>query len=252
MSCGAYRVEAQWGRRADTAAGLADRFARTVDAMRALDPRLDNWLWGDAEEIWDTEGKTAGRPFATVRANLVAAIEKNPCKGGDRISDPSNGYWMMILTPSAAATAFSLAVSAGEDRAGSKSVAFKHYVSFKIERDLNHALATYDVCRALVLLISEIWETTWAEAAPDDNRPLWLGFPVRATWMSYVSPCFAPLITPPADAIVERRPNGGLFLAATDETFETANPAHMAAAGAIEAALQPLNKIAWPIDDPYR
>ena len=123
---------------------------------------------------------------------------------------------------------------------------------FKIKRDLNHALATYDVCRALVLLISEIWETTWAEAAPDDNRPLWLGFPVRATWMSYVSPCFAPLITLPADAIVERRPNGGLFLAATDETFETANPAHMAAAGAIEAALQPLNKIAWPIDDPYR
>jgi hypothetical protein len=70
--------------------------------------------------------------------------------------------------------------------------------------------------------------------------------------MNYVSPRFARLITPPPAGIVAVRPNGGLFLAATKETFDTRNPAHMAAARAIEAALQPLNSIPYPIDDPYR
>lgn len=62
----------------------------------------------------------------------------------------------------------------------------------------------------------------------------------------------APRVTPPASAIVEHRPNGGLFLAATDEIFETANPKHLAVSRAIEAALRPLNELAFPIDDPYQ
>jgi len=48
--------------------------------------------------------------------------------------------------------------------------------------------------------------------------------------MNYVSPRFAPLITPPTTAIVEYQPNGGLFMAATDETFVASNPQHLAVA----------------------
>ena len=76
--------------------------------------------------------------------------------------------------------------------------------------------------------------------------------PVNPAWMSYVSPRFAPLMTLLPSAIVERRPNGGLFLAATRDIFEMANPTHMAVALEIEAALQPLNRIPNPNDAPYR
>jgi hypothetical protein len=53
---------------------------------------------------------------------------------------------------------------------------------------------------------------------------------------------------PPKTAIVEYRPNGGLLMAATDETFITANPRHLAVAHDIEAAIAPLNALPWPPD----
>jgi Immunity protein 52 len=56
----------------------------------------------------------------------------------------------------------------------------------------------------------------------------------------------APLITPPAAAIVERQPDGGLLMAATDEPFDTSNPAHLAVANDILAAVAPLNALPWP------
>jgi hypothetical protein len=67
-------------------------------------------------------------------------------------------------------------------------------------------------------------------------------------WLNYVSPRFARLVTPPKTAIVDYRPNGGLLMAATDETFITANPKHLAVARDIEAALAPLNALPWPPD----
>jgi hypothetical protein len=58
--------------------------------------------------------------------------------------------------------------------------------------------------------------------------------------MSYIKPDWAPLITPPSTATVERRPNGGLYMAATEETFRTQNLEHLAVAQDIVAALAPL------------
>ncbi len=56
-------------------------------------------------------------------------------------------------------------------------------------------------------------------------------------------------MTPPPGVVVERRPDGGLLMAATTETFALANPAHLAAARAIQAALQPFNAIAVDAED---
>ncbi|MEJ0091955.1 MAG: hypothetical protein WDN46_00480 [Methylocella sp.] len=54
-------------------------------------------------------------------------------------------------------------------------------------------------------------------------------------------------IAPPASAIVER-PRGALLMAATEETFSIDNPAHLAAAGDILAALAPFEAPPWPPD----
>ena len=66
--------------------------------------------------------------------------------------------------------------------------------------------------------------------------------------MSYVAPRFAPLITPPPSAIVERTAQGGLLMAATAETFRVDNPAHLAAARDILNALAPFEALPWPPD----
>ena len=52
-------------------------------------------------------------------------------------------------------------------------------------------------------------------------------------------------MTPPPGVVVERRPDGGLLLAATTDTFSTADPAHLLAARAIHAALTPFNAVPW-------
>ena len=69
---------------------------------------------------------------------------------------------------------------------------------------------------------------------------------LRLAWISYVSPRFAPLVSPPSTAITEYRPDGGLLMAATDETFQTANPKHLAVAQDILAAVASLNANPWP------
>ena len=66
-----------------------------------------------------------------------------------------------------------------------------------------------------------------------------LYFPI--SWLSYVGSRQACLITPPMAGLVERRPDGGLLMAATDELFDVNNPAHMTAARAIESAVAPLS-----------
>ena len=43
----------------------------------------------------------------------------------------------------------------------------------------------------------------------------------------------------------ERCADGGLLLAATDDTFRTDNPTHLAVARDIEAALAPFNALPW-------
>jgi Immunity protein 52 len=61
-----------------------------------------------------------------------------------------------------------------------------------------------------------------------------------------VIPWLASLITvPAAPVIVEHLPNGGLLMSATRETFDVENPAHMAAARQIGAAIASLNDLPW-------
>jgi hypothetical protein len=70
--------------------------------------------------------------------------------------------------------------------------------------------------------------------------------PLRGGWMTYLAPQYASLITPPPAAIVEPVPGGGLLLLATEERFSMDNPAHLAVADAIQAALDPLQQTVPP------
>ena len=247
-------MQAQWGARVETPEALAERFLRTIDAVQPLNPLFRTWNWGDAQEVWESEGEGGSHPFADIRPNLVRAIERNANTGEEEVPDPFYGYLMLVITENTSQdSGAGISASAGEGINGGSFVSpFMNDAEFKIGSDPDPSLVSYSLFRTIMLILCETWEATWAEACPENLKPEWNGcFPVRCAWMNYVSPRFAPLITPPASAIVEYRPNGGLFLAATDAVFETGNPAHMAVSREIEAALQPLNRLPFPIDDPY-
>jgi hypothetical protein len=67
--------------------------------------------------------------------------------------------------------------------------------------------------------------------------------PVRSGWLTYLSPAYARLVTPPPQVTSEPAPDGGLLMIATPYLFDTDNPAHVEAALAVQAALAPVNAL---------
>jgi hypothetical protein len=75
----------------------------------------------------------------------------------------------------------------------------------------------------------------WKRSFGEQHYPVF-----RSGWMTYLAPQYARLVAPPAQAIAEPVPGGGLLLLATTEQFDVDNPVHLAAADAIQLALDPL------------
>jgi hypothetical protein len=107
-----------------------------------------------------------------------------------------------------------------------------------------------------MLAIVTAWDVTWAGIYPAEMIDLWTPAHIKKrptfklTWVTYLSSRFAPMVTPPASAIVEHTAQGGIILAATEDRFDVANPVHLAAAREIEAAIAPVNALPWPPDAP--
>ena len=253
-----YWVEAEWGSRVETPAAIAERFLRTIDGLRAINPILDDWSWGDFYELRETEHESGVYPLEVLRPRMAKAVARNMGNGGEDDPDPHphHGYWLMSQTErTAPGSRVSLGGSAGERPSGGSGVtAFTNRMRSEVGPKPDPSLTTYPLWRAVLLLLAETWEASWTRASPGDINAAWSGAGgyFKCAWMSYVSPRFAPLVAPPAGVVAERRPNGGLFMAATADTFRTADPQHLAAARAIEAALAPMNRLAYPVDDPYR
>jgi Immunity protein 52 len=91
-------------------------------------------------------------------------------------------------------------------------------------------------------VISQAWDADWGvvetwsfkgrskDAARSLLRP-WGG------WITYLGPHYSSRISPPVSVIAERAPGGGLLLLASEEPFTVQNPAHVAAADAIQRVL---------------
>jgi hypothetical protein len=98
-----------------------------------------------------------------------------------------------------------------------------------------------------MLAIVGAWEPVKAGAYSDPLIQLEEGdtnFP--KPWIQYLCPWLARQIAPPASALVERLPDGGLLMSATTDTFDVDNPKHMSVAGHIAAAMAPLDRLPWP------
>ncbi|MGB6176613.1 MAG: Imm52 family immunity protein, partial [Methylocella sp.] len=106
---------------------------------------------------------------------------------------------------------------------------------------------TYNIFKPALLAMADVWDPVCCAAYSDaliDAVPGGIYF--HEAWIKYLCPWVASLVTPPpAPVSVEHLPNGGLLMSATTETFDVENPAHMAAARAIAAAIAPLTALPW-------
>lgn len=218
-----FNLSAFWGPRRETPAALAQRWLTTVRQLRALDPALADWYRG-------VDGR--GVPAPLEAGTVEAAIAADAADTGYRFNVKSD-------IAGRGPRVFDFNMNAGDS--------WFNCVTFGTEffSEPDPALLRYDLFKPALLAIAEAFAVQRAYAYPRALSELWpppgapSGFPIA--WISYVGWRAAPLVTPPPTALVERRPDGGLLMAATVETFDVANPAHMAGARDIERAVAPLN-----------
>lgn len=239
-----YAIHGFWGPRRETPQALADRFLDLIDRVAVIDPAFGNWFWSGGDK------KTLR--FAAIRNQLPEKIDAAVTRDDAGEPDPAFGYNFGTFNSLHPNPSFlDLSVYPGRWFA-SKSI-YSNMILLTTHRKLppDPALVAYKVFKPALLALAQSFDTTFCCAFSDDLQelwPLWPGPKFRFGWINYVAPRLAHLVTPPKSAIVEYQPTGGLLMAATDETFLTSNPQHMAVARDIETALAPLNALPWPVE----
>ena len=237
---GKFNINSFWGPREETPEAIANRYVRMVEALVRIDPVFTPWFFVGARKTL---------PFDQARARLPALIAEYV--GKDWV--PAQGH-RFAGKNSRKFTPRSIDISG---RAGNRLPEIGYsYNTVDLETVPSYisptdaSIVTYDLFRAAMVAIIQAWDVEWCMAYPTDLMDFWPRVTedkrLRLAWMTYISPYFASLIPPPQGIESQIGTRGGVLMVATRERFDVANPEHMEAARAIDAAIAPLNALPWP------
>jgi hypothetical protein len=236
-----YTIFSCWGPRRESPQSIARRFLRLIDRLASINPVFGNWIYPlDPEPI----------ELDLIRNEMAEVVARHVSRADDGDPTPIDGYTTCVVnTDHRQPRCLDIYVQAG----AYVSTAYRYinHASIGTCRGVtpDPAILTFQIIQPALLALAETFDAIWCCAHPNDVKFSMKSNPLsRLGWMNYVSSRFAPLIKPPQSAIVEYRPNGGLLMSATNETFVTENPQHLAVAREIEASLAPLNALPWPPD----
>jgi hypothetical protein len=242
-----YLIQAYWGPRREAPEELGKRYWRMLRSLGAVEPAFNGWKFIGTSQFRSLP-PSPGRELTSLIADGVATAD-------DGDPTPINGYHFGASTRAGSTTSVTLLVHAGFHAPNPPFFANTVELQTRPLNQQNSALITLPIFKAALIGIAEAWDATWCGAYPSDIIPLWpdriaLGRPtLHMAWITYLSPRFAPMVTPPASAIVEYTPQGGIVMTATEDRFDVTNAAHIAAAREIGAALAPVNALPWPPDE---
>jgi hypothetical protein len=238
-----FEIAAYWGPRADAPEALAFRFLKLLNQLKLVDPLFANWYLFTSE--------TTVEPLDINPASLTKTIAQAIWYDDDGNPESYYGYhygaWNRD-TFGPTHRGFKVGFHANNLLPGPY---FLNRVVLETDYGIapEDSVVTFKLFRAALLAVVEAWEPTWCIAYPATISDFWQkSAHLRLAWMSYVSPRFAPLITPPPSAVAERTAQGGLLMSAAAETFRVDNPAHLAVAQDILKALAPFEALPWPPD----
>ena len=239
-----YKIQAFWQPRLETAERVAARFESLIGALRKIDPLTENWSHVSSDG--------ACYDLHTYRENIIDMIVGHVARGNFDEPRPQYGYTLIACnTPDVKTRPERLWL---RGNVGGES-ASDLQIHTSIDTEPSPDIITYQIFSGALKAVMAAFEPDWVSASPsnltglaDARRSGPIQMPI--SWMIMMGSERAKLITPPRSVIVETKGDGSLFLAATDETFVTSNPAHMAAAQAMEAVVDPINSIMpfrqWP------
>ena len=230
-----YYLRASWGARAETPEALAARLLRNIDLLQAVDPLFALWL----------SGVKGPRKFETIRDRYAEIVTARISRDDWNEPLPIDGYWFGAITRGAPEPlSYALNIHAG---AHMRTQDFQNHAQLSTGSGVipDPAAITYRIFKSALLAMVDAWEPVDCVALPHELLEFGTSkaYHFRDVWMQYLSAPLARLITPPATAVVDHLPDGGLLMSATTETFRVDNPAHLAVARDIAAATEPLNKL---------
>jgi hypothetical protein len=228
-----YIMDATWQARPETPEELADRFVRQIDLLKEIDPLFDLW----------TCGARRPRRYETICDRYAEEVAAGLSK--DDWGEPVlvEGYSFGAITRGQAdARSYALVVQAGAHMNNQRlqnRFGFSTFLSTVPDPEA----ITFQIFKAVMLSIIEVWSPMEVAARPQallEHRTVEGHF--REPWIQYLAAPLATLVTPPASAVVEYPPGGGLLMSATTETFRVDDPAPLAVAHDIARAIAPLNE----------
>ncbi len=233
-----YYIRAGWEARAETPDELAARFLRMIDALKKIDPVFSLWTCGGMRSL----------DFEKIRDRYAEEIAAGLSRSDWGEPTPVYGYWFAATTRDVPQERyFVVRCHAGGTVKESfpKSIILETSSLANLKPD--PSVVSYRVFRPALLAIVDVWNPAHAGAYSQQLIEKYGGDSYfSAAWIQYLSPWLAEKITPPSTVLAEHLPNGGLLMSATTETFDIDNPAHLAAAQDMAAAMAPLNALPWP------
>lgn len=244
-----YSVLAYWGPRREGPEASAPKILQMFDALAQIDPMLSRWFCADPE---------SGKPRLVSSLDLQGAVRL--IERGQSLSEIGRkpmlefGYRFVAMTElSWGPRRLVIDGKLGGYTTGNILANYVCLSTPPLDPE-NEAVINFRVFRSVLLALASIWNPTWCRADPTDllqlmsaadpgrRRPRFNG-----GWMTYLAAPFAARIAPPRSAKCEQV-NSDLLMVATEETFQVDNPAHVAVARDIDAALAPINALPWPPD----
>ena len=218
---------------------VAKRALMLFDALTPLHPIFGSLHWIESP-VFREDVEPTVTPFDVIRRDMVSAILRGTGKDDDGMPDAKfEGFSGILRTTNRAPSPSTVAVSF---TAGGRACLARTSLTTDRRIAADPTLLTFEVMRGATLALCEPFQATSCFAFPDNLRPYWdLNQRCKLGAMIYLGPEAAAMITPPVSAIVEHRPNGGLFMAATRDTFDAENPRHLAVARDINDAIRPYN-----------
>jgi hypothetical protein len=243
-----FMIESRWKPREESPEELGERTLHCLDAISPLHPAFRDWeflhLSRDAEEMTEENCAEFAWPLEDARQRMTEVVVEWGVSIDDLgMPEPRQGYGISVSNgydePSQLVTLSAhgggLVNWTGSRRQASFETNMVH--------EADPTIITYPVFKSVLMAIVSSWDVEFAQVYSRDLVQLWN--PIRPlfnlSWMVYLSAPLAQKITLPADVLVERLADGGLIMIAAEETFEVANPDHLARARSILSTVEPLN-----------
>lgn len=236
-------LDVAWQARSEDAAACARRFARMQENLSRCDPLVRRWY-----EIGSTI-EAASVPLPLAPSSLARRFEQAhvPLPPG---TDQDQGFDLPAWNGEQGPRHASMVLQAGSARDGQEwanDMSNNVGIIFEPAEAANVDMMTVDALKPILLALIDAWEPATGNVRPQHLLDYWAGEPpaveqfrFHGGWMTYLAAPWRREIEPPAGAIVEETPDGGLLMLATREPFDLQNAAHVAAAHAIHMSLAPL------------